>query len=76
MTKSTQNDRVLSYIRKFGSINPIQALADLGGMRLASRIADLKRMGYPIRGRIVRANNRYGDAVCYAEYTMEETNNE
>ena len=45
MTKSTQNDRVLSYIRKFGSINPIQALADLGVMRLASRIADLKRMG-------------------------------
>lgn len=74
MSKSTQNDRILSYIEMFGSINPIQALSDLGVMRLASRIADLKRMGYPIRKMMAKSKNRYGETVCYAEYTMEDNN--
>ena len=76
MSKSTQNDRILSYIRMFGSINQIQALSDLGVMRLASRINDLKRMGFPIRKRMVSCKNRYGENVSYAEYFMEDKNND
>ena len=72
MSKSTQNDRILSYIGMFGSINQIQALSDLGVMRLASRINDLKRMGFPIRKRMVPCKNRYGENVSYAEYYMED----
>lgn len=46
--KPTQNDRILDYIHEFGSITQMEALRDLGIMRLASRISDLKRLGYPI----------------------------
>jgi len=41
-------------------------------MRLASRINDLKRMGYPVRKRSVSAKNRYGETVYFAEYYLPE----
>lgn len=66
--KTTQCERVLKYIEDFGSITSLQAVQDLGCMRLASRINDLKRMGYPVRKRSARATNRYGETVYFAEY--------
>lgn len=44
--KPTQCDLILKYIRDFGSITTWQAMMDLGVARLASRIYDLKQMGY------------------------------
>lgn len=64
MSKVTQAQRVLDYIDEFGSITQFEALRDLGVMRLASRISDLKKMGYPIKGEIVAVKNRF-DEDCY-----------
>lgn len=55
----------------FGSITPIQALADLGVMRLASRICDLRK-DYEIKTTMIKAKNRYGEDVTYAQYTLGE----
>lgn len=44
-SKPTQNQRILDYIRDFGSITQLDALQDLGVMRLASRISDLRKQG-------------------------------
>lgn len=68
----TQCQRVLKYMDDFGSINPLQALGDLGVMRLASRVSDLRKAGYPITRRMVASKNRYGESVRYAEYRLEE----
>lgn len=46
MKKKTQCERILDYISDFGSITSFEAIRDLGCMRLASRICDLKRQGY------------------------------
>lgn len=62
--KATQTERVLDYINEFGSITQIEALKDLGVMRLASRISDLKKQGYPIIGEVAAVKNRYGE-TCY-----------
>lgn len=59
--KATQNERIVAYIRQFGSITPLQAVADIGCMRLASRINDLKRMGYRIRTEYITGTNRLGE---------------
>ena len=72
MAKAKQTDRVLAYIRKFGSITQLEALQDLGVMRLASRVSDLKRQGYPIEGRIVAVKNRYGEKCYIKQYTVRE----
>ena len=70
--KSTQCDKVLAYMRQFGSITQLEALQDIGCMRLASRISDLRQQGYAIGRRIKTSKNRYGDSVSFAEYYLEE----
>jgi hypothetical protein len=70
--KSTQCDKVLEYMRTFGSITQLQALSDIGCMRLASRISDLRQQGVAIGRRIKTSKNRYGESVSFAEYYLEE----
>ena len=70
--KTTQCEKVLAYMRTFGSITQLQALQDIGCMRLASRISDLRAQGVAIGRRIKTSKNRYGDNVSFAEYYLEE----
>lgn len=71
---ATQCERILRYMQDFGSVNPQQAMADLGVMRLAARISDLREQGHAISRRMVAGKNRYGEAVSFAEYRLEEEN--
>lgn len=64
MSKATQAQRVLDYMDTFGGITQLEALQDLGVMRLASRISDLKKQGYPITSDVVAVKNRF-DESCY-----------
>lgn len=68
----TQCDRVLEYMREFGSITPLEAIRDIGCMRLASRIADLRERGFAIGRRMKTSKNRYGKLTSFAEYYLEE----
>ena len=70
--KPSQNQRILDYIEQFGSITQLDALKDLGCMRLASRISDLKRMGYPITSEIETVENRFGEKCHIKRYRIEE----
>lgn len=69
-SKPTQNQRILDYISEFGSITQLEALQDLGVMRLASRISDLKRQGYNITSSIDVVNNRYGEKCRVKRYSL------
>lgn len=71
-SRPTQNDRILRYIQEHGGITQLEAMAELGVMRLASRISDLRHQGIAIRREIVSAKNRYGEAVSFAKYSLEE----
>ena len=75
MTKAKQTDRVLAYIREFGSITQLEALRDLGVFRLASRVSDLKRQGYAITGKMEAVNNRYGEKCYIKRYSESEGGN-
>lgn len=68
----TQKQRVLDYMRKHGSITQMEATAELGCVRLPSRIWDLKRDGHMIRKTMVSSKNRYGETITYASYSVEE----
>lgn len=70
--KATQCDLVLAFMAENGSITPVEALDELGCMRLASRISDLKRMGHSIRKEMVEKKNRFGDTVRFARYSIAE----
>lgn len=68
----TQCEMILQHLRTEGSITAAEAMSDYGIMRLASRISDLKKDGVPIRRRMVKAKNRFGEPMAYAEYSIEE----
>lgn len=68
--KPTQNERIIDYINQFGSITQLDALRDLGVMRLASRVSDLKRLGYPIVSKREEVENRFGEKSYIHRYTF------
>lgn len=72
-TKPTQCERVLNYIKDFGSITQFEALQDLGIMRLASRISELKKRGEPIKTTQKAVKNRFGEKCFIAKYSLDET---
>lgn len=71
-SKPTQNERILNYIEEFGSITQLDALRDLGVMRLASRVSSMKKDGVNIVSKTEAVKNRYGE-VCYIKrYSLGE----
>ena len=73
--KATQSERVLEYINTFGSITQMEALQDLAIMRLASRISDLKKQGYPIKSDIEAVKNRFGETCYIKRYSLGDMGN-
>lgn len=69
--KPTQNEKIISYINQFGSITQLEALQDLGVMRLASRISDLRSLGYPITSSVETVRNRYGEKCHIKRYSLQ-----
>ncbi len=74
--KPTQNERIVDYMRRFGSITQFEALRDLGVMRLASRISDMRSKGYPIASRVVEVENRFGEKCRIKKYFLLEEGEE
>lgn len=70
MSKLTQCERVLRHLEDYGSIDPMEAIQEYGCMRLASRIADLKGMGYDIVSERTKGKNRYGEQTSYCTYRL------
>lgn len=68
--KATQAERIIDYITEFGSITQFDAFKDLGIMRLASRISDLKKQGYPIKSETETVKNRFGENTCIKRYSL------
>jgi hypothetical protein len=60
---------------EFGSISTLEAFRDLGVARLASRIHDLKGMGYNITDEIKTSKNRYGENTHFKVYRLAEKEN-
>ena len=66
----TQTEKIIEYIQGNGSITPLDALKEIGCMRLASRMCDIKKMGYAVNKKMETATNRNGERVMYARYTI------
>lgn len=66
-----QTERVLSYMRRNGSITTLDAMLDLGVLRLASRISELKKDGYIIKRDWVKVKNRFGEECSILRYSLD-----
>ena len=72
MAKRTQADRVLAYIKTFGSITTLEAFRDLGVTRLSARIYELRARNINIDSTSVTSKNRYGENCTYAKYYLRK----
>lgn len=70
----TQNEMILDYLNKYGSITQAEAANRFGCWRLGARIWDLKHMGHQIRRTMVQSTNRFGAPVSFAKYSLERKN--
>lgn len=71
--RPNQCQLILEYMREYGSIEPMQALGDLGVYRLGSRIHDLREQGYDISTeRVTTRSRRTGYPVTYARYSLKQ----
>ena len=71
-TTMNQKSMILQFMRDYGSITPSQAIEEFGCYRLGARIWDLRHDGYDIKTQTVTRKNRYGKAVSFAKYYIEE----
>ena len=72
MARMTHCERILRYMRTFGSITSLEAFSDLGVARLSARIKDLRTSGYRIDGKTVAVKNRHGEMCHVTRYTLIE----
>lgn len=72
MGKTTQTQRVMRYLKDFGSISSHEAFTELGIVRLASRICELRQDGHPIKDKWEHSVNRYGDKVQFKRYWLDQ----
>jgi len=72
--KVNQHDRVLQYMKDFGSITTLDAFRDLGITKLTTRISEMRKMGISIIGTPETVENRYGDKCHIHRYTLKEEN--
>lgn len=68
----TQNERIIRHFHEVGTLTGAQAMSEYGILHLASRISDLRSLGYAIVGKTKTSKNRYGEKVSYTVYSLEE----
>ena len=69
--KMTQKERIINYIKQFGSITSLDAYKDLGITQLGARIDQLKKEGYKFKAEWESGKNRFGDKTDYKRYYLE-----
>ena len=74
--KMTQKQRILNYIKNFGSITSFQAYSDLGITQLGARIDGLQKEGYKFKKQTEKSKNRYGEPVHFTRYSFMEQDEE
>ena len=67
----SQNEMILEYMERNGSITQAEAMNALGCFRLGARIWELRRRGVKIKRVMEDGLNRFGGRIRYARYSME-----
>lgn len=67
-----QEQKIIDYVERFGSITTLDAFRDLAITRLSARIFNIKNMGYKVTSIREISKNRFGEDVNYNRYFIEK----
>ena len=70
--KTTQKNRIINYIREYGSISSLEAYEKLGVTQLGARINQLMKDGYKFKTEWETGKNRYGEKVNFKRYYLTD----
>lgn len=68
----TQHEQILTYIRTFGSISPMEAFADLGITKLATRVSEMRKEGISFIKEPITTKNRFGRSAIFMRYKLDD----
>jgi len=68
-----QKDRLIRYLEKHKTINPLESWQSLGIYRLSDVVFRLKKDGYDIRTEKISVNNQFGESCRVAKYHLVES---
>ena len=68
----TQREQIIEYLHQFGSITPMEAFADLGITKLATRVSEMRKDGRKFKIERIKSKNRFGKTIHYAKYSLKE----
>jgi len=66
----TQNQRIIDYLQRNGSITTIQAISDLKITRLASRMVEIQAAGIPINKESIRVDTQEYGPTRVTRYSL------
>lgn len=75
-SKPNQCERIIEYIKDFGSITTLEAFTELGIVRLGARISELRSAGVKILDKPETVKNRYGEKCHIKRYYLKEQDDE
>lgn len=67
---SPQAEKLFKYLKKHKTIQPMEALKELGIYRLSARILDLRKEGIDIVTNRITVKNKFKEKCLVAEYRM------
>ena len=71
-SKPTQCQRILDYMKQYGSITSWEAYRDLSITQLGARLFELKKQGYVFEKERIATTNRMGEKTHYDKYRLVE----
>lgn len=67
-TANNQKQRLLDYLKRYGSVNPLEAWQELGIYRLSDTVLKLRKDGYQIETTRMDVKNRFNEKCHVAKY--------
>lgn len=67
-----QQEQIIEYLKKFGSITPMEAFSELGITKLATRVSEMRRDGIEFDIERVQDVNKLGHTVNYCRYYLHQ----
>jgi len=67
---NTQQERVINHLKR-GPLTRLQGWSELGILEVPARISELRAQGWPIKTDMVGVENRFGEKVRIAKWSLE-----
>ena len=68
----TQKEQIIDYLQRFKTITPMEAFADLGITKLATRVSEMRSDGIECHIETVKRKNRFGKTIWFCRYSLKE----